>query len=335
MIIDMQSHGLHGKYIDQLISAGGDWSKGEVAKVMSGMRHKPYYRDVHLRVEQLEKYGIDLQMVTINNHLDSNNVPGDTPAQLKMAKAINDTMARLMEDSKGRLLAAASVPLVNFEQGGRQEMERAVKMLGLKAVSIVTNLRGKPPDLPEFEPFWAEAVRMDIPVYIHPTNPVGKIDRSYEAQYYLMLTLGWPFETALILSRLVFSGVIERYPSLKILNHHLGGGMIPFFIGRFNETYVPERQEALIGRVLPEPLINYFSRFFYDTVVGESAAAIKCAYDVFGAEQLTFATDMPWGPGTGLSQLADYPKVIRSLGFPDADNKKIFEGNAKRILNMT
>ena len=111
--------------------------------------------------------------------------------------------------------------------------------------------------------------------------------------------------------------------------------MIPFFMGRFNETYVPERQEALIGRVLPEPLFNYFSRFFYDTVVGENAAAIKCAYDVFGADPLIFATDMPWGPGTGVSQLGDYPKVIRSLGFPEADNKKIFEGNAKRILNLS
>ncbi len=110
--------------------------------------------------------------------------------------------------------------------------------------------------------------------------------------------------------------------------------MIPFFLGRMNEIYATENQERFIGRVLPEPLVNYFSRFFYDTVVGESTAAIKCAYEVFGADQLVFATDMPWGPGTGVSQLGDYPKLIRSLGFPEADNKKIFEGNAKRLLNL-
>ena len=335
MIIDAQSHGFHGKYIDQLISAGGDWSKDEITRVMLLMKNKPYYSDVGRRVEQLEKYGIGLQMVTVNNNLDCNRLTGDTPAQLKMAKAINDTMARLMEDSRGRLLGAASVPLVNFEGGGRQEMERAIKTLGLKAVSIPTNLRGKAPDLPEFESFWAEVARMDIAVYVHPNNPVIPIGRDYEAQYDLTRMFGWPFETTLILARLVFSGIMERYPTLKVVNHHLGGGMIPFFLGRLNEIYATENQERFIGRVLPEPLINYFSRFFYDTVVGESAAAIKCAYDVFGAEQLIFATDMPWGPGTGLSQLADYPKVIRSLGFPDADNKKIFEGNAKRILKLS
>jgi len=71
-----------------------------------------------------------------------------------------------------------------------------------------------------------------------------------------------------MLSRLVFSGVMERYPTLKIISHHLGGGMIPFFWGRILETYAPEKQQGLIGRVLPKPLLDYFSLFYYDTAVG-------------------------------------------------------------------
>ena len=85
---------------------------------------------------------------------------------------------------------------------------------------------------------------------------------------------------------------------------------------------------------LPKPLLHYFSRFYYDTAVGGSAPAIRCAYEVFGADQLIFATDAPWGPGTGEFRLAEYPKVIESLGLSEAENKKIFADNARRIFNL-
>ena len=343
MIIDAHTHGFHGGYLDQLAAAGGDWAKQTLTRVLDLAQNKPYFTDVALRVELLDRNNIDLQVVTPECRLDSNLLPGDITAQLCLARAINDNMARLMEDSKGRLLAAGSVPLVGFEMGGRQEMERAIKTLGLKAINLPTNLRGKPIDLPEFRPFWAQAAEMNIPVYIHPNDPVGQSDRSYEAEYNMIHCFGWPYETVLILSRLVFSGIMESYPTLKVVSHHLGGGMIPFFWGRINEIYEPADQERTIyredipgtvGRVLPRPLFDYFSRFYYDTAVGGSAPAIRCAYEVFGAGQLIFATDAPWGPGTGESQLGDYPRVIRSLGFSREDNKKIFEDNARRVLNL-
>jgi len=334
MIIDTHTHGFHGQHLDQLAEAGGEWSRRTLAMLLEWTRNKPQFVDIALRLEMLDRNGIDLQVVTPGHHLDSNLLPGDVPGQVAMARAINDNMARLMEDSKGRLLAGGSIPLVGFEQGGRQEMERALKTLGLKAISIPTNLRGKPPDLPEFESFWAQAAEMNVPVYIHPNDPVGQSDRNYEAEYDMLHNFGWPFETVLILSRLVFSGIMERYPTLRVVSHHLGGGMIPFFWGRINETYAPENQQKTIGHVLPKPLFDYFSRFYYDTAVGGSGPAIRCAYDVFGVDQLIFATDAPWGPGTGESRLANYPKVIKSLGFSEADNRKIFEGNARRVLGL-
>jgi aminocarboxymuconate-semialdehyde decarboxylase len=110
--------------------------------------------------------------------------------------------------------------------------------------------------------------------------------------------------------------------------------MIPFFWGRINETYAPANQERTIGRVLPKPLYDYFSSFYYDTAVGGSIPAIRCAYEVFGIDQLIFATDAPWGPGTGESRLVNYPKVIKAVGLSDADNRKIFEDNARKILHL-
>ena len=333
MIIDAHTHAFHSKYLDQLATTGGEWSKKIVAGILDIARRQPNFIDVTLRVEQLNRHGIDLQVVTPGHRLDVNLFPGDTATQLAMARVLNDTMAKLMEDSKGRLLATGSIPLASFEQGGRQEMDRAIKTLGLKAMNLPSHINGKPLDLPEFEPFWAQAAEMDVAVYIHPQDPVGQTDRSYEAEYDLTHNFGWPFETTLMLSRLVFSGVMERYPTLKIVSHHLGG-MTPFFWGRINETYEPPKQAERIGRVMSKPLFDYFSRFYYDTAVGGSAAAIRCAYEVFGADRLVFATDSPYGPGAGESRMASYPNVIRSLALSEAENKKIFEDNARKILNL-
>ncbi|MFC2006897.1 amidohydrolase family protein, partial [Chloroflexota bacterium] len=173
----------------------------------------------------------------------------------------------------------------------------------------------------------------NVPIYIHPNDPVSTEGRSYEADYDMIHNFGWPFETELTLSRLVFSGVMERYPALKIISHHLGGG-IPFFWGRINETYNPSGQHRLIGRVMPKPLYDYFSLFYYDTAVGGSAQAIRCAYEVFGADKLIFATDAPNGPQHGELRLANYPNVIISLGLSKDENNKILADNARRVINL-
>ncbi|MFC2060225.1 amidohydrolase family protein [Chloroflexota bacterium] len=335
MIIDAHTHGFHGGYLEQMEDAGGQWVKERTAIARKRAIERPIYLDAGKRVEQLDRNNIDLQVVTPSCSMNPNLLPGDASAQLALTRAMNDNMARLMEDSKGRLLTVGTVTVVNFEQGGRQEMERAIRTLGLKAITLPSNIIGKPIDLPEFEPFWAQANDMGVPVYIHPRNPAGRTDRSYEAEYDLTHNFGWPFETALILSRLVFSGIMERYPTLKIVNHHLGGGMIPFFWGRINETYNPDDLEETIGHALPKPLFDYFSRFYYDTAVGGSASAIRCAYDVFGADQLIFATDAPNGPGKGEIRLATYPNVVRSVGLSEEENKKILEGNIRKVLNLT
>lgn len=334
MIIDAHTHGLDGRSLDRLTDAGGQWAKETLSHLLTLAQNKPHLVDLEPRIEMLDRVGIDLQVVTPCHHLDSNLLPGPGDAQLGMARAINDNMAGFMERSKGRLLTAASIPLEALERGALEEMERAIKGLGLRAVTLPTNLRGKPLDLPEFEAFWARAAEMDIPVYIHPNDPVGHNDRSYEADYDMIHNFGWPYETVLTLSRLVFSGIMEKYPTLKVVSHHLGGGMIPFFWGRINETYAPAYQERTLGRVLPRPLYDYFSKFYYDTAVGGSLPALKCALEVFGPDQIVFATDAPWGPGSGEERLANYPKFIKALGLSEGDNKKIFEDNARKILNL-
>ena len=333
MIIDAHTHMIYGRYLDKL-ALPGEWGKKCMAHLNGIARTRPHLIDLEQRIGQLDRNGIDFQVVTLQHVVDCNLLPGDAAAQLAVAKALNDNLARLMEDSKGRLIAVGCVPLAGFEPGGRQELERAMNTLGLKWINLPSNLNGKPLDLPEFEPFWAYAAANNIPVFIHPNHPASPAGRTYEAEYDLTHNFGWPFETTLALARLVFSGIMERYPNLKVVSHHLGGGMIPFFMGRTIETYDSAGQPRFLGRVLPKPLFEYFSKFYYDTAVGGSAPAIRCAYEVFGADQLLFATDAPWGPGTGEGRLAEYPKIIRSLGLSEKENQKIFSENTRKLLRL-
>ncbi|MDP2932181.1 MAG: amidohydrolase family protein [Chloroflexota bacterium] len=337
MIIDAHAHMMNGKFFEQMASKGGKWGTDRAKDDRAVAGRKPHFASVPERLEQLDRNNITRQVVTPHSSDDCNLLPGDIAAQLAYARVINDGMAALMEESKGRLIAAGAIPMGGFEKGSRQEMERAIKTLGLKAIGIVSNIRGKPVDAPEYESFWACCAEMSVPVYIHPIDPVASRDRPYEAQYDLIHNFGWPFETTLMLARLVFSGIMERYPTLKVVSHHLGGGMIPFYMGRTLETYEPENQRQNYGgqtQPLPKPLFEYFSRFYYDTAVGGSAPAVKCAYEVFGAGQLVFASDAPWGPGSGEFRLREYPKVIQSLDIPAADKEKILAGNARRMLNL-
>ncbi len=136
-----------------------------------------------------------------------------------------------------------------------------------------------------------------------------------------------------MLSRLIFSGIMDRYPALKIVSHHLGGG-IPFLMGRINESFGPEAMEKTARLAMKKPLLDYFSLFYYDTAVGNNKAAITCAYEVFGADHIVFGTDYPFGPGTGESRLIDYPKTIESSGLPASEIQKILAGNARKLFNL-
>jgi predicted TIM-barrel fold metal-dependent hydrolase len=347
MIIDAHTHGMHGGSLDLLAKAGGKWGEKRVEFARAQSLRKPSFSDVKVRLEQMDRTGIDYQVFTAQWTFDCNLLPGHVKRQLAYAQALNENLARFAAEAGGRLLGIATVPLADYEEHGRKELERALKELGLRAVAVSTNLLGKPIDLPEYEAFWAHAQELDVPVFIHPADAASNAGRPYEDEYDLMHNYGWPFESMLALSRLVFSGLMEKYPRLKVVGHHLGGG-IPFYFGRTMETYTTatnvnwrepsdsshEQLIRKIGRIFDRPMFEYFARFYYDTAIGGSAPAIRCAYDVFGADRIVFATDAPFGPGTGEERLASYPGVIRSLGFSEAVNRKIFSENARRMLNL-
>ena len=251
-----------------------------------------------------------------------------------MCRLANDDIAEIPKEAKGKIVSLGVAPL-HDRSACIDEMTRAVQELGLKGFMIATNSLGIPMD--KFSYFWEQAEKLDVPVYVHPEDPFKTIGRPYEKEFDLSHVFGWPFETSITFSRLIFSGVMQRHPKLRVLSHHLGG-MIPFLAGRIDESYDYTASlvnpESKANRLLKGRAIDYFKRFYYDTAVGGNPAAIKCGLEIFGAERVVFSTDYPWGPKGGRQRLERYPAIMQALRLSKKEKSLILEENARKLLKL-
>ena len=165
------------------------------------------------------------------------------------------------------------------------ELARAVNELGMRGVEIATNINGVELDAPELDPFWEQAERLKIPILIHPHYVAGA-DRKRE--YHLLNLIGNPTETALAGARLLFGGVLERYPDLRIILSH-GGGALPHLIGRLRHGHAA-RPEAKLRASAP---IEHLRRLYYDTIVFD-AGVLRHIVETVGASQVVLGTDYPF-----------------------------------------
>jgi aminocarboxymuconate-semialdehyde decarboxylase len=234
---------------------------------------------------------------------------------------------------------AASLPLNNAE-ASLEEMRRAIDQLGAKGVMIYTNVAGKALDAPEFEPLFAEAARRSVPIWLHPARGASMPDYAREpaSSYEIWWALGWPYETSAAMARLVFSGVFDRHPDLKVITHHLGG-IVPYLEGRVGHGW--DQLGARTSTVDYGPLlksmkkrpVDYFRDFYADTAMFGARAATRCGVDFFGVDRVLFASDMPFDPTPGL-YMRETIRVIESLELDDADRQRIYRGNAERLLGL-
>ncbi|GBC69840.1 hypothetical protein HRbin01_01545 [archaeon HR01] len=282
------------------------------------------------RLEDMDKYGVDIQVL-------SASLPGAEPSSLsatpeslvKIASFVNDAIADVVSRHPDRFVGVAEIPVAS-EESALEEFDRAVSELGMKAIQLYTQMGGVPIDNERFHPIFERAVKYDVPILLHPSNPPPSQSRSYEQDYSLMLLFGWPYETTLALSRLVISGVLEKFPNLKIVSHHMGG-MIAYFGGRLQ---IYENLAAMRGVKYPKPLLEYFKVFYADTVLGGHLPAAKCGYEVFGPDHIVFATDYPFGPDVGRAFIRQAINIVKGLGLSEEEQAKIFYKNAKKLLNI-
>jgi len=235
----------------------------------------------------------------------------------------------------------ASLPLNNVE-ASLKEMDRAIGKLGAKGIQIFTNMNGRPMDDPEFFPIFERmAKHYKLPIWVHPTRTAKFRDYPGEdkSKYEMWWLFGWPYETSVFMGRMVFSGMFDRLPELKIITHHLGA-MVPFLSHRvgygmdqFGARTSDEDYEGLRKRMKKRP-VDYFKMFYNDTSINGWASGIRCGLDFFGSKKVLFGTDCPFDPRGGPLFIKETIKAIDSLRLKPEDKRRVYFGNATSMLRL-
>jgi aminocarboxymuconate-semialdehyde decarboxylase len=257
----------------------------------------------------------------------------------ELIEASNDDLAMLVTNHPDRFRGFAALLPMHEPQRAVSEMERVVQA-GALGIQIETNINGIPLDDPRFEPLFTRMAELNRTIWIHPFRSPLMPDYLAEktSRYGMSQALGWPYETAVTLSRLVFAGHLERYPKLRIIGHH-GGGLIPHLsgrLGRYLEVWGP-RIDADLAASLPrlsKPLIDYFRMFYVDTALNGSKHAVECVIEFFGAEHVLFGTDTPFDPAEG-EFIHNVVADVKALAIPESARRGVFSGNALRLFGLS
>jgi predicted TIM-barrel fold metal-dependent hydrolase len=265
--------------------------------------------------------------------------PEESPALARMA---NDGMAEIVARHPDQFPAfVASLPMNNVP-AALAEMDRAIRKLGAKGIQLFTNVNGRPLDDPEFYPIFERCVKtFDLPIWLHPVRTSKFSDYAAESKskYELWWLFGWPYETSVCMGRMVFSGMLQKLPEMKVITHHLGA-MAPYFderiglgMDQMGSRTVDEDYGLLLKRLGKRPL-DYFKMFYGDTSVNGSAPAIRCGLDFFGPDRVLFGTDCPFDPEGGPTFIRESIRAIDSLKLSQSVRNKVYYGNAMRMLQL-
>lgn len=240
------------------------------------------FTDPAAKVAELESKGLEAAVVSVAPPLFYYDL--DLPPALAMARAVNEGLAEFCAGAPDRLRWLASVPLQD-PAAAAGELERAAGQ-GCVGVEIATGLAdGRRIDAPEFEPFWTQAERLGLPVTLHPAY----VERHPGLQdFYFENVLGFLFETAIAIERLISAGALDRHPELQIVLVH-GGGYFPYQGGRLRHARTVRRELA----ASPEDPWAYLDRIWFD-IVTHDAAALRYLVERVGAERVVVGTDLPF-----------------------------------------
>ena len=286
----------------------------------------PVLTDLDARWRKIEPYGDYAQVLVLA--VPPLEEVGPPEAAAEFARIANDEMAALVQRFPDRFVGfAAALPLSDVSLASR-ELDRALTELGALGAQLYTNVLGVALDDTHFEPLFVRLEDAGRAVWLHPTRSAAWADYPAESRsdYGLWWSLGWPYETAAALSRLVYSGHMERHPRQLVIAHH-GGGMVPHFSSRL--AMGPGLRQ--IKDTLSRPPLDYFRRFYVDTALFGAPHAVRCVLEFFGPQHVLFGTDVPLGPANSVeATIAD----IDSTGLSREDRAAVYSGNAVRLLGL-
>jgi aminocarboxymuconate-semialdehyde decarboxylase len=273
--------------------------------------------DYRLRIEHMDRSGIDISIVSLTC---PNVYWGDEEVSCQAARESNDSMAQAQAAYPDRIRWFTSLPW-EYPERALEELDRTCAN-GAVGVMVLANVSGRSLTQPMFAPIWAEIDRRGLPVLVHPTDPPG-VDMMDMTKFDLSWSVGFMFDTTLAITRMIFEGFFDRYPSLKIIASH-GGGTLPYLIGRFekgDEVEIPSRRQ------MKRKPADYLRHIYYDCIT-YNLGALKYLISVVGAGQVMFGTDWP-------HQVHDTKGAFaNSAALPESEMKAVRSENAQRAFAL-
>ena len=332
MRIDAYTHFFPKKFFDKMQDMAGD------------------YKDMGKRVRSLPAlFDVDVRKKIVDGHKDYQQILSypqppvekfaKTPAQIdEIIRIINDGFAELCAKEKDHFPGWVAQISLDAPDAGVAEAERAIKM-GALGVQIYTNVAGKPLDHPDYDKFWAAMNKTGTPIWLHPSRTSSFPDYQSEtkSKYEIWWTLGWSYETAAAMSRLVFSKIMDRYPNLKIITHHMGG-IVPMLEGRIGPGWdqigarTSDEDYQKLKKSLKKRPLDYFKESFYcDSAVFGGKPATECGLAFYPNDRIVFASDCPFDPEKGTYYIRETLKIFDNLDLSKAKYKAIMHGNLEKI----
>jgi uncharacterized protein len=332
IMLDIFTHFMPKPFLDRL----GDLIPGHPV-LAAFPRIKPLW-DVDARLALLDEFdGLQQVLSLANPPIELVAPPDKSPEVARMA---NDALAEVCGRHRDRFPAfVASLPTNNVE-ASLAEIDRAIGM-GARGIQLFTNVAGEPLSAAKYRPIFARMVEHDLPIWVHPMRSVQFADYASEStsENEIWFSFGWPYETTACMTRLIYSGLFDELPNLKIISHHMGG-MIPYFAGKidlgFRQIFfgTPQRNPAAEEAGLEQHPRKYYEMLYADTALNGEVAATRCGHAFFGTARCLFATDAPFCSEQGRGLIRNTIAAVKALEISDAEREMIFAGNAKKLMKL-
>ena len=338
MKIDAFCHIMPRPYYDRFFALDSSVHAANLRKRVSTI---PCLVDMDVRFAQMDEFGDYRQIINIAAPPVEDL--GSREISREMARIGNEAMAELVRSHPDRFAGFAACVPMDDPDAAVTELEYATLQLGAVGAQIYTHVHGQAMDDPRFEPFYAAAARLDSLLQVHPCRSSAWADYPAEkrSRYEIWWAFGWEYDLSAFMARIVFSGVLERYPELKLLIHH-GGSMVPHFAGRvgpgldqLGARTPADQQEDIEGYPLSRQPIDYFRRMYGDTALFGAAHAVRCCVDFYGAGHILFGSDSPYDPERGPGYIRATIKNLQEIGLSEAEQEAIFHGNITRLTGLT
>lgn len=328
MVIDLHAHFVSPGFLEAIEREGAPHGASvrrdgaAPTMIVGGRPYGPitrHFSDTRTRVAEMDKLGVDLQVLSLCPPMV---YWADTDLARRLARRYNDDLAAAIAERPDRLAGLATLPLQDVA-ASVEELDRAMRELGMKGAAIGSNVNGKDLDHPDFAALFERAEALRAVLFIHPIDVLG-VERI--RPYYLHNGLGNPFDTAVAAARLVLGGVLDRHPRLQLCLAHAGGAL-PFLVGRLDR--VARVREEAKGKSRRRPSA-YLRRFHYDTVI-HHGLALRYLVDLVGSDRVVVGSDYRFDMGC-----LDPVRTLREVReLPRADRARILGGaSAAKLLRL-